>query len=91
MSAMSILSSTSAELSGSWMMNISLFKNSKKSGEVAAENKSTTSGELSKQRLPSPSSSQGEKKQEEVKGWRPRTWFAPEFDGLNCFETIVSH
>lgn len=88
--AMSILSSTPAEIStgGSWIMNISLFKNNKKSNAPESSNtKSTDSGEAKK-----PSSSpQGDKRKDIKKTQQGSPWCAPEFDGLNCFETIVSH
>ncbi|KAL0913852.1 hypothetical protein M5K25_017344 [Dendrobium thyrsiflorum] len=31
----------------------------------------------------------GKQREEQKKG--KAAWFAPEFDGLNCFETFVSH
>lgn len=84
--AMSILSSTPAEVAGSlWMMNASLFKNGKKSGGVAEKQGPLSTPQSEKADV------NKQKQQQKAKGSSCRPWFAPEFDGLNCFESLVSH
>ncbi|KAF3332356.1 hypothetical protein FCM35_KLT01933 [Carex littledalei] len=80
--AMSILSSTPSELSGPWM-NLSIFRKSDQTKERDAKVQSRSLiEEVKKQRNETPEN-QKEKK------LKPR--FAVEFDGINCFETIISH
>ncbi|KAJ3672517.1 hypothetical protein LUZ60_007238 [Juncus effusus] len=79
--AMSILSSTPAEISGSTWMNFSIFRKSDEVKERDLKMKSKIEEGKMK----------NEKKTEEVKERKFRPRFAPEFDGINCFETIVSY
>ncbi|KAJ1692773.1 hypothetical protein LUZ63_009471 [Rhynchospora breviuscula] len=82
--AMSILSSTPSEIYGSWM-NLSIFSKSDLTNERDAKVVQSKSRieEAKKERRNEMPESQKEKK------LKPR--FAVEFDGINCFETIISH
>ncbi|KAJ4775209.1 hypothetical protein LUZ62_059466 [Rhynchospora pubera] len=75
--AMSILSSTPSEIYGSWM-NLSIFRDAK-----VVQSKSRIEEAKKEIRRDEMPESQKENK------LKPR--FAVEFDGINCFETIISH
>ncbi|PKA59979.1 hypothetical protein AXF42_Ash009663 [Apostasia shenzhenica] len=75
--AMSILSSSPAEIAGFWVNFPAICRkktesNSVEDGDVKARGK-------------------GNDRRPPVKQERGRPSLAPEFDGLNCFETIVSY
>jgi len=80
--AMSILSSTPSDvksgISSSWM-NMSFRKRSNQD-----RNKEDSKGQKKESR-------KKEEEQQKKSNKGRAAWFAPEFDGLNCFETIVSH
>jgi hypothetical protein len=80
--AMSILSSTPSEIYGP-LMNLSIFRKSDQTKERDAKVQSRSPIEEAKKQ-----GSEMPEKQRENK-LKPR--FAVEFDGINCFETIISH
>lgn len=78
--AMSILSSTPSDLYGGSWMNLSIFRKSDQTKERDANGKVQSRSPIEEVKKPE---NQKEKK------LKPR--FAVEFDGINCFETIISH
>jgi hypothetical protein len=80
--AMSILSSTPSEIYGP-LMNLSIFGKSDQTKERDAKVQSRSQIEEAKKQ-----GSQMPEKQSEKK-LKPR--FAVEFDGINCFDTIIFH
>ncbi|OAY78289.1 hypothetical protein ACMD2_27400 [Ananas comosus] len=83
--AMSILSSSPADVAASSWMNLS-WSNRRKAVHTTSRDKDGAKSSLTTERERS-SAAEAKDERRREKPHRPR--FAPELDGLHCFETIV--